>query len=85
MIQFSFGMVVISDAIDGELGGSRLLMHSLGDFSSGLLLHTGETAKPHIIKPMLWKGDLATEAHGSAIYLSHSPISTFCVRFSLAK
>ena len=29
-----YGMVILCDAIDGELGGSRLLMKALGDNSS---------------------------------------------------
>ena len=42
-----FGILIISDAIDAELCGTRLLIHSLSQ----------SRKKPHVIKPMLFKQD----------------------------
>ena len=41
------GILIISDALDAELCGTRLLIHSLSQ----------SRKKPHIIKPMLFKQD----------------------------
>ena len=42
-----FGILIISDALDAELCGTRLLIHSLSQ----------SRKKPHVIKPMLFKQD----------------------------